>query len=38
MKENSFFAKQSALTAAKIQIYKEYLEGYLPKLLMTYGT
>jgi three-Cys-motif partner protein len=38
MKKKDFFEKQSALTAAKTQIYKHYIEGYLPKLLMTYGT
>lgn len=38
MEENDFFEKQSALTAAKIQIYRKYIEGYLPKLLTTYGT
>ncbi len=38
MSGNDFFKKQTALTAAKTKIYKEYIEGYLPKLLMTYGT
>ncbi len=37
MKKDSFFEGQSDLTSAKIKIYKEYLEGYLPKLLMPYG-
>jgi three-Cys-motif partner protein len=38
MKENDFFKKQSALTSAKTKIYKDYIQGYLPKLLMSYGT
>lgn len=38
MIESNFFKKQSALTSAKTKIYKNYIEGYLPKLLMTYGT
>ena len=38
MKNNNFFKDQSALTLAKTIIYKDYIEGYLPKLLMTYGT
>ena len=38
MTENSFFNKQSALTSAKTKIYKDYIQGYLLKLLMSYGT
>jgi three-Cys-motif partner protein len=38
MKSNEFFKKQTALTSAKTKIYKEYIEGYLPKLLMSFGT
>ncbi|MCF6268998.1 MAG: three-Cys-motif partner protein TcmP [Melioribacteraceae bacterium] len=38
MKENSFFQNQSDLTSAKTKIYKNYIEGYLPKLLLTFGT
>jgi three-Cys-motif partner protein len=38
MKENDFFKMQSALTSAKTKIYKDYIQGYLPKLLMSYGT
>ncbi len=37
MSNKDFFENQSALTAAKTKIYKEYIEGYLPKLLMTWG-
>jgi three-Cys-motif partner protein len=33
----SFFERQSNLTAAKIEFYKKYLEGYLPKLLNQFG-
>lgn len=36
MKKN-FFSAQSELTEAKTKIFKEYITGYLPKLLMTYG-
>ena len=36
MKKDEFFKRQSQLTTAKIKIYKEYIQGYLPKLLMTY--
>ncbi|MCD4833863.1 MAG: three-Cys-motif partner protein TcmP [Bacteroidales bacterium] len=38
VKTKQFFDRQTALTLAKTKIYKEYIEGYLPKLLMTYGT
>lgn len=38
MKVNDFFKKQTALTSAKTKIYKDYIEGYLPKLLMSFGT
>ncbi len=38
MEENDFFEQQSDLTAAKIKIYRDYIESYLPGLLMTYGT
>lgn len=31
-----FYEEQSDITAAKIQIYKEYITGYLPKILNTY--
>ncbi len=34
---DSFYERQSALTSAKIEIYKRYTEGYLPKLLMQFG-
>lgn len=34
---DNFFEKQSPLTAAKITIFKEYITGYLPKILLTYG-
>jgi len=37
MSKSEFFQKQSELTAAKIEIYKRYLEKYLPKLLMQFG-
>ncbi|WP_298367597.1 three-Cys-motif partner protein TcmP [uncultured Lutibacter sp.] len=37
MKKNAFFEVQSDLTSAKIKIYEDYLEGYLPKLLMPFG-
>lgn len=37
MKKDDFFEGQSHLTSAKIKIYEEYLEGYLPKLLMPYS-
>jgi len=32
-----FFDRQTALTEAKTKIYQEYIEGYLPKLLMKFG-
>ncbi|MDA3886011.1 MAG: three-Cys-motif partner protein TcmP [Candidatus Delongbacteria bacterium] len=35
-KADSFFDEQTGLTAAKIEIYKKYIEGYLPKLLMQF--
>jgi len=38
MAKKSFFENQSDLTNAKIKIYKNYIEGYLPKLLMTFNT
>ena len=36
MKESRFFDFQDALTEAKIEIFKDYIEGYLPKLLITF--
>lgn len=36
MTDANFFDRQNNLTAAKILIYKEYLKGYLPKVLMQY--
>lgn len=38
MENDGFFDGQSDLTSAKINIYKEYLEGLLPKLLMSFGS
>jgi len=39
MKERDFFKRrQTALTSAKTRIYKDYIEGYLPKLLTSFGT
>lgn len=32
-----FYHKQRGITTAKIQIYKEYITGYLPKILNTYN-
>ncbi len=37
MKTHDFFKRQSNLTYAKTMVYKSYIEGYLPKLLLTYG-
>lgn len=37
MSNNEFFDNQTDLTASKILIYREYLTGYLPKVLMQYG-
>jgi len=37
-KTKQFFDRQTALTEAKTKIYQEYIEGYLPKLLMRFGT
>jgi len=37
-KNKHFFDKQTALTEAKTMIYKDYIEGYLPKLLMQFET
>ena len=34
---SDFFDSQSDLTAAKVKIYKEYITGYLPKILQTFG-
>lgn len=34
---SNFHSQQSDLTAAKIEVYKGYIEGYLPKILMTFG-
>ncbi len=34
---DSFYDQQDDLTDAKIEIYKLYIEGYLVKLLMTFG-
>jgi len=36
MENIDFFEQQSDLTAAKIKIYKDYIESYLPKILMTF--
>ena len=33
---SNFFAEQNDLTAAKVKIYKEYITGYLPKILQTF--
>jgi len=38
MTVDNFYERQSALTAAKIEIYKKYIEGYLPRLLIQFGT
>lgn len=38
MSKNNFYEKQTALTAAKIEIYQKYLKGYLPKLLIQFGS
>ena len=32
-----FFNTQTDLTAAKISVFKHYIQGYLPKLLMSFG-
>lgn len=37
MKNSDFYESQSNLTYAKTKVYKSYIEGYLPKLLLTYG-
>ena len=37
MGKDSFYQKQNKLTAAKIKIYKDYIQEYLFKLLMSYG-
>lgn len=37
MAPDSFYDKQSAITFAKIEVYRKYIEGYLPKLLMRFG-
>ncbi|MGQ7868070.1 three-Cys-motif partner protein TcmP [Sunxiuqinia sp. sy24] len=37
MAKNNFFKNQSALTASKTKIYEEYITGYLPKLLLSFG-
>ena len=37
MAKNNFFNNQSALTASKTKIYEEYITGYLPKLLLSFG-
>lgn len=34
---SNFHNQQSDLTAAKIEVYKGYIERYLPKILMTFG-
>lgn len=34
---NNFYDKQNDLTAVKIEFYKNYIEGYLIKLLMGFG-
>jgi three-Cys-motif partner protein len=36
MAKDNFFEKQSNLTTAKIKIFKEYISGYLIKILMSY--
>lgn len=35
--QNKFFDEQTDLTASKILIYRQYIENYLPKVLMQYG-
>lgn len=37
MTKKGFYTDQSSLTAAKIEIYGEYLKRYLPKILMSFG-
>lgn len=37
MAKKQFYSKQDKLTVAKIAFYQEYVEGYLAKILMTYG-
>lgn len=37
-KNNKFYSTQTRLTAAKIKVYKKYIQSYLPKLLMTFGS
>jgi len=36
MKKDEFFDDQNRLTTAKIKIFEKYIEGYLPKLLITF--
>ncbi len=37
MKNKKFFKEQTELTNTKTKIYKDYIGGYLPKLLMHFG-
>lgn len=37
MKKDNFYQKQNKLTAAKVIIYKDYIQEYLFKLLMSFG-
>lgn len=37
LKTKNFYSKQEKLTRAKIEFYKNYIEGYLIKLLMGFG-
>jgi len=38
MTKENFYERQTDLTAAKIRFYREYIGGYLIKVLMTFGT
>jgi len=38
MSTETFFEKQTILTAGKTLIYEKYITGYLPKLLMKFST
>lgn len=37
MKKKEYYNRQDNLTAAKIEFYQDYIEGYLIKLLMGFG-
>ena len=37
MANKDFFDSQTDLTASKILIYRQYLNSFLPKVLMQYG-